>query len=76
MNGVKIKTDKHGICKEFTINDVSLGQGIIKLEIIIEPCKPTKLIMELNQEIDIECENAEIMKKLGQAIGKAIKEKA
>ena len=64
MNKITIKTDSHGICKEFKINDVSLGQGITKLEVVIEPTKKTKLIMEINASIDIECDDAKIKKQI------------
>ena len=53
MNSLKIKTDKHGICKEFTINGTPLGSRITKLTIIIEPGNPTKLIMETIPECNI-----------------------
>lgn len=64
MNKVKLKTDESGICKEFKINDIPFGENVTKLEIIIEPLKPAKVIMEFTSEVDIELENAEIKKQI------------
>lgn len=64
MNKVILKTDNNGICKEFKINDIPLGQGITKLEVIISPSEKPKLIMEVNANIEIECNDMEIEKQV------------
>lgn len=63
MNRVNLKADAKGICKEFKINDIPFGENVTKLEIIIEPLKPTKVIMEFTSEVDIELDDVEIKKR-------------
>lgn len=59
---VKIKVNKHGYCDEFSINGVQLGQGIEKLQVIVDPFKPAQIILDVHCEVEIECETATIEK--------------
>lgn len=64
MKNLKLKTNEKGFCEEFKINNIPFGEYVTKLEIIIEPNKTPKVIMECMSEIDIELDNVEIKKRV------------
>lgn len=62
MKNLKLKTNEKGFCEKFKINNIPFGEDVTKLEIIIEPNKTPKVIMECMSEVDIELDNVEIKK--------------
>ena len=58
MNKIKIIVKGDGTCDEFSINGVQLGQGIEKLQVVVEPNKSAQIILDTFYKVEIECENA------------------
>lgn len=63
MNKLKLKTNAKGYCDELLLNGEKIGNGITKLEVIIEAEKKPKLILTmLSDEINIESEDIDVIK--------------
>ena len=63
MNKLKLKTNEKGYCEELYLNGEKIGNGIIKLELVIETSKLPKLILTMNSnDIELGCENVEVIK--------------
>ena len=58
MNKIKIIVKEDGTCDEFSINGVRLGEGIEKLQVVVEPNKPAQIILDTFYKVEIECKNA------------------
>ena len=61
MNTLKLKL-KDGVCKELKLNDVPFGEYVTKLELVIEPSKVPRVILELIVDADIEIDDVKIEK--------------
>ncbi len=65
MNKLKLKTNEKGYCEEVFLNDQKIGEGISKLEIVIEAGEKAKLIITMPSNVlDVECEDVEIKKQV------------
>lgn len=65
MNKLKLKTNEKGYCDEVLLNSKKIGEGISKIEVVIEAGEKAKLILTFpSNSIDIECEDVEIKKQV------------
>lgn len=63
MNNLKLKTNEKGYCDELFLNGEKIGNGITKLELIIEAGKKPNLILTMSSDdVELECEDVEIIK--------------
>lgn len=58
---VEIKTNKQGNCEYFMIDGKKYGTSVYSLDIHIEPCKPTEIIIKAkSNEFILDSENTKL----------------
>lgn len=63
MNKLKLKTNEKGYCDELFLNGERIGDGITKLELIIEAGKKPNLILTMSSnDVELECEDVNVIK--------------